>query len=103
MIRNLLFIPCVVLLLSFATPSIAYAYTAIEIIDVESQNVSITISSSSIRVVGANGQMLYIYNVAGVKIMSIKIDSSDRYYDLNLHKGCYIVKVGKVVRKISVK
>lgn len=47
--------------------------------------------------------MLYIYNVAGVKIMSIKIDSSDRYYDLNLPKGCYIVKVGKVVRKISVK
>ena len=47
--------------------------------------------------------MLYIYNVAGVKIVSIKVDGSDRYYDLNLSKGCYIVKVGKVVRKISVK
>lgn len=103
MLRNLLFIPCAVLLLSFAAPSVANANSAIEIIDVESQNISISISSSSIRVVGANGQMLYIYNVAGVKIMSIKIDSSDKYYDLNLPKGCYIVKVGKVVRKISVK
>lgn len=103
MLRNLLFIPCAVLLLSFAAPSVANANSAIEIIDVESQNISISISSSSIRVVGASGQMLYIYNVAGVKIMSIKIDSSDKYYDLNLPKGCYIVKVGKVVRKISVK
>lgn len=101
MLRNLLFILSAVLLLSVATPSVANS--AIEIIDVESQSVSISVNSSSIRVVGANGQMLYIYNVAGVKIMSIKVDGSDRYYDLNLPKGCYIVKVGKVVRKISVK
>ncbi|WP_298453647.1 T9SS type A sorting domain-containing protein [uncultured Prevotella sp.] len=103
MIRNSLFILCASLLLSFTAPSVVNANSAIEIIDVESQSVSISVSSSSIRVVGANGQMLYIYNVAGVKIMSIKIDSSDRCYDLNLPKGCYIVKVGKVVRKISVK
>lgn len=103
MLRNLLFILSAVLLLSVATPSVANSNSAIEIIDVESQSVSISVNSSSIRVVGANGQMLYIYNVAGVKIMSIKVDGSDRYYDLNLPKGCYIVKVGKVVRKISVK
>lgn len=103
MIRNSLFILCASLLLSFTAPSVVNANSAIEIIDVESQSVSISVSSSSIRVVGATGQMLYIYNVAGVKIMSIKIDSSDRCYDLNLPKGCYIVKVGKVVRKISVK
>lgn len=103
MLRNLLFILSAVLLLSVATPSVANSNSAIEIIDVESQSVSISVNSSSIRVVGANGQMLYIYNVAGVKIMSIKVDGSDRYYDLNLPKGCYIVKVVKVVRKISVK
>lgn len=103
MIRNSLFILCASLLFAFAAPSVVSANSAIEIIDVESQTVSISVSSSSVRVVGANGQMLYIYNVAGVKIMSIKIDGSDRSYDLNLPKGCYIVKVGKVVRKISVK
>lgn len=35
--------------------------------------------------------------------MSIKVEGADKYYELNLPKGCYIVKVGKVVRKISIK
>lgn len=103
MLKNFLFIPFAALLLSVISPSTANANAAIEIIDVASQDISISVNSSSIRVVGANGQMLYIYNVAGVKIMSIKIDGYDRSYDLNLSKGCYIVKVGKVVRKFSVK
>ena len=67
------------------------------------QPVVISVDNSTLRVSGANGQMLYVYNVAGVRVMSIKVDGSDRRYDLNLPKGCYIVKVGKVVRKISVK
>jgi hypothetical protein len=47
--------------------------------------------------------MLFIYNVAGVRVMSLKIEGADKLIDLNLPKGCYIVKVGKVVRKISIK
>ena len=46
--------------------------------------------------------MMQIYNVAGVRVMTVKIDSSDKTYNLNLPKGCYIVKVGKIVRKISI-
>ena len=44
-----------------------------------------------------------MYNVAGVLIKSFKIDTADKRLDLNLPKGCYIVKVGKTVRKISIK
>ena len=47
--------------------------------------------------------MLYIYNVAGVRVMSFKVEGPDKRYELNLQKGCYIVKVGKVVRKISIR
>ena len=35
--------------------------------------------------------------------MNVKVDSSEKSYPLNLPKGCYIVKVGKVVRKISIR
>ncbi|MDD3387351.1 MAG: secretion protein, partial [Prevotella sp.] len=28
---------------------------------------------------------------------------ADKSYNLNLPKGCYIVKVGKVVRKVSIR
>ncbi len=82
----------------------AYAASAIEIVDNETQTITISISNESVlRVTGASGQTLYIYNVTGVRVMSVKVDGADKTYNLNLQKGCYIVKVGKTVRKISVK
>lgn len=66
------------------------------------QAVSIRITGNDLRITGAAGEMLSVYNVAGVRVMTVKIDSSDKTYNLNLPKGCYIVKVGKIVRKISI-
>lgn len=93
------------LMFSFAlvTPVISHAEPSVEIIDSEAQNISISVNASVIHITGANGQTLYVYNVAGVKVMSLKIDGADKHYDLNLPKGCYIVKIGKTVRKIAVK
>lgn len=90
---------------SFCAPVQMRASAAIEIIDNEPQlgNVSIAVSGGSVRVSGANGQTLYVYNVAGVRIQSVKVDGADRHFDFNLPKGCYILKVGNTVRKISVK
>lgn len=87
----------------FCLPMQSMANTAIEIYENEFQTVSISVNQSTIHIAGANGQMLEIYNVTGVKVMNIKIEGYDKKYDLNLPKGCYIVKVGKVVRKISIK
>ena len=89
--------------LMMATPLCANANHAIEIIDNDFQSVSISVSESVLHVAGANGQILEIFNVAGVKVMSIKVEGADKRYELNLPKGCYIVKVGKVVRKISIR
>lgn len=63
----------------------------------ESPNTEITISvnGSKIRVTGANGCTLSVYNVTGVRVMSVKIDSADKQYDLDLPKGCYILQIGK--------
>jgi hypothetical protein len=84
-------------------PTVVVAGTAIEIIEQEVQQPTVTISGNTLHVVGANDQVLQIYNVAGVCVMSFRVEGPDRHYELNLPKGCYIIKVGKTVRKISVK
>ena len=76
---------------------------SIEIFTNDFQNIFISVNESTLRVVGASGQVLYIYNVAGVRVMSIKVEGADKRYELNLPKGCYIIKVGKTVRKISIR
>lgn len=84
-------------------PVVSKANTAIEVIENDFEDVAISVKSSTVYVKNANGEMLYVYNVAGVRVVSIKVDGQDRHYDLNLPKGCYIVKVGKKVRKVSIK
>ncbi|MBR6979170.1 MAG: T9SS type A sorting domain-containing protein [Prevotella sp.] len=86
-------------------PAFASAAPAIEIYEFEQENPPITISvtESTLYIAGANGQVLQVYNVAGVRVMSVKVEGQDKKFELNLPKGCYIVKVGKVVRKISIK
>lgn len=82
---------------------IVQANNAIEILDNEPQGITINVRESVVQIVGANGETLHVYNVAGVRIKSIKIDGDDKRFELNLPKGCYILKVGKTVRKISVR
>ena len=59
-------------------------------------------AESVLHITGANGMVLHVYNVAGVRVMSVKVEGADKRIELNLPKGCYIVKVGKLVRKISI-
>ena len=80
----------------------AVAGPDVEIVENDLQAVSIRLTGNELRITGAAGEMMQIYNVAGVRVMTVKIDSSDKTYNLNLPKGCYIVKVGKIVRKISI-
>ena len=86
-----------------AVPVVAVADTSIEIIDNEVQTINVAVSESTIHVTGANGQIMHVYNVTGMKLMSVKIEGQDKKVEINLPKGCYIVKVGKVVRKIYIK
>jgi hypothetical protein len=73
-------------------------------IEAEQQAVSITVSESAIHVKNAEKQILEIYNLAGVKVNSIRIDSADKVIEIaSLPKGCYILKVGKTVRKCYLK
>ena len=92
-------------LLTLCAPVQVRANAAIDIIenDLQPTAANITVNGGSIRVSGANGKIMYVYNLAGVRIHSIKVEGADRTYDLNLSKGCYIIKVGTTVRKVSLK
>lgn len=92
-------------LLTVCAPVQVRANAAIEIIenDLQPTAANITVNGGTIRVSGANGKTMYVYNLAGVRIHSIKVEGADRTYDLNLSKGCYIIKVGTTVRKVSLK
>ena len=92
-------------LLTLCAPVQVRANAAIEIIenDLQPTAANITVNGGSIRVSGANGKIMYVHNLAGVRIHSIKVEGADRTYDLNLSKGCYIIKVGTTVRKVSLK
>lgn len=90
-------------MLGHSSPAMALSRTSIEINDIDVQDVTITVLESTIRVSGANGQMMYVYNLAGVRVAAVRVDSSDKHFDLNLSKGCYIVKIGRVVRKVAIR
>lgn len=62
----------------------------------------IAVSSGSIQLYGAVGQIVEIYNVTGVKVVSVKIDTEGQSVRLPSSKGYYLIKVGRIVRKISV-
>lgn len=83
-------------------PVSAYAFAGHEGIEQPSSTISIEIKNKEIRVSGANGKKIEIYNLTGVSISTILIESNDATFPINLPKGCYILKVGKVVRKISI-
>lgn len=104
MIKRLL-ISSLVGLLTVASPGGAWAaemeLSAVE--QTEQSAIGISVSGQSVCVTGAQGETLEVVSLTGRQLMSVKIDSPAQRVELNLPKGCYILKVGKVVRKIQVR
>ena len=90
-----------------ATPmnAMASSMAETELADNDFAKVVMTVSGSVLRVTGAEGLTLCVYNVAGGQpVMRLKVDSQDKSVDLNLPKGVYIVQVGnKATRKVVVR
>ena len=70
-------------------------------IEVSVSGIQLSINSGNVRIAGANGEVMEIFNLTGTKVATIRIDSNEKTFALNLPKGCYLIKVGKIVRKIS--
>ena len=52
---------------------------------------------------GEANSTIVIYSIVGTKVKEIELKSSIGEIPLNLPKGYYIVKIGEVARKITVK
>ncbi len=89
--------------LTMATPIMTMAEELYDGPETEVSTTSISVEGTRVRVCGAAGKTLEVYNVTGSRVTSVRIESSDQTVELNLQRGCYIFKVDKVVRKFSIK
>ncbi|MBO5675042.1 MAG: T9SS type A sorting domain-containing protein [Bacteroidaceae bacterium] len=89
------------MLLLGAVPSIAHMQMD-EPIEAELEAVTLTIQEGKAHITNADGKTLEIYNLTGVRVARIRIDGNDKQITLNLTRGCYIMKVDKVVRKVTI-
>lgn len=71
-------------------------------IEMPVSDITLSVNGGNVHIVGACGEVMEIFNLTGAKVATIRIDSGDKTFALNLPKGCYLIKVGKIVRKISV-
>lgn len=102
MAKYLLTIICAIGMLMGASMDVC-ANQNIEIVSLDVFQPTISFVNGTLRVTGAAGQTVVVYNIVGQKVFEAKIDSNDKRFDLSLPTNCYIVKVGSVARKISVR
>jgi hypothetical protein len=69
-------------------------------IEAEVLPITISVYESTIHIKNAYQMNLEIYDLTGKKVAAYKIDSTDKTIDSNLPKGCYILKIGRIARKV---
>ncbi len=67
------------------------------------EDITISVNGQWVVINGAQGQVLEVVSLTGRRVMTLKIESPAQRVELNVPKGCYILKVGKVVRKVAVR
>lgn len=103
MTRNVLkYALAVTLSLAVPTLSVASEMAAPEMAT-EQVEPTISVQQSSVIVSGAVSETLEVVSLTGKSLMTVRIDSPSQRIELNVPKGCYILKVGKVVRKVTIR
>ena len=62
--------------------------------------ITIAVEGRQVKVQNAEGKFFEVYDITGKRVYYVQIDSAEKNLTLNLHKGCYILRVGTVTRKI---
>lgn len=65
-------------------------------------DITIKTEGRKVHINGAEDETLEVYNIAGVKVASYAIDSPDKTITLSVPRGVYILRVGKVARKVNI-
>lgn len=66
-------------------------------------NIRMEMEQNAVSVYGAQGQTLEVVSITGKHVMRVRIDNASQRIELNVPKGCYILKIGSVVRKVSIR
>lgn len=66
------------------------------------EEVTIKAEGRKITVNGAENEDLEVFNIAGVKVATYSIDSPAKTITLTVPRGVYILRVGKVTRKVNI-
>ena len=72
-------------------------------IETEQMPVTVSVYGSTINVKNAQNLIMEVYDITGKKVAAIRIESNDKTYELAVPKGCYIIKIGKMARKVYLK
>ena len=101
--KKILLIPVLLAMLLVAPACLNAAGVAMPGIEqMNDDEVSITVQGQTVTVNGGQGMTLEVVSLTGRRIKTVKIEIPAQKVELNIPKGCYILKIGKVVRKISV-
>jgi hypothetical protein len=65
--------------------------------------IDMNVDGKTVEVKGASGLLLEVVSITGRQVANYKIDSPAQRVELNVPKGCYILKIGKIVRKVTVR
>lgn len=65
-------------------------------------DITISVNGQWVVINGAQGKTLEVVSLTGRRVMTFKIESPAQRVELNVPKGCYILKIGKVVRKVAI-
>ena len=105
MIKKNLLILSGVVLMAWATPAqAANMFLEMEVAEqVEELAPAINVDGNTVNIQNAEGLTLEVVSLTGRAVASYKIEGQAQRIELNLPKGCYILKVGKVVRKVTVR
>lgn len=103
MTKRLLILSFAALLMAVAPSAISASEMELAAVEQEEAPVSVSVTGQTVLVAGAQGETLEVVSLTGRQLLTIKIDSPAQRVELNIPRGCYILKVGKVVRKIQVR
>lgn len=69
--------------------------------ETEQMPITISVNESTVHIKNADKKIVQIFNLTGVEVKRIAVDSPSKTIDLSsLPKGCYIIKIGNVARKV---
>ncbi len=69
----------------------------------QEKNITIDVDGNVVQVKGGENLVLEVVSLTGRQVATYRINSPAERLELNIPKGCYILKVGKVVRKVTIR